>query len=188
MSGNPLVAHGAKIRRAQSAATTECRNQNRRQHETKHEGNHHRVSFIECSHFSELGGLVSARKDQERILIISRPGEEGQIGKVQEELYTGGVVIAGRGAARWTTQWRRRSLHALEDASCHFGRDVSDLLAAGEHRYGVAEIPIVGLSREADGERAWQSPNALDVSDAGDHRNPGQGGIARHNFGSVTSS
>ena len=43
MGGHPLVAHGAKIRRAQSAAAAECRNQNRRQHETKREGNHHRV-------------------------------------------------------------------------------------------------------------------------------------------------
>ncbi len=41
---------------------------------------------VSASHFGELGGLVSAGEDQERILIISRPGEERQIGKVQEEL------------------------------------------------------------------------------------------------------
>ena len=48
----------------------------------------YRVSAIECPrvNFGELGGLVSAGEDQERILIISRPGEERQIGKVQEEL------------------------------------------------------------------------------------------------------
>ena len=55
-------------------------------------------------------------------------------------------------------------------SSRHLGRDVADLVLVRQHRNRVPEVAVVTLRPQRHCDGRTQSPEALDIREASDHR------------------